>query len=187
VKLHRNLVLAIISALDSTFQQKQVTSRALETLWSQNPKWGKRDRAFVAETTYEIVRWRRLLEWGAQSDDFWALLAAQLVRSGHELPDWDEFSGFDANEIHARLETRDLPRAIRHSIPDWLDELGEKQLGTRWNAEISALNEAAPSFCAPTRSKSRATSCNFSYKAKPSKPRPSKDCPMPCNCNHGGL
>ncbi|MBW3637889.1 MAG: RsmB/NOP family class I SAM-dependent RNA methyltransferase [Armatimonadetes bacterium] len=144
MKLHRNLAFAIVSALQSIFEEKQVASRALDGLFAQNLKWGKRDRVFVAETTYEIVRWRRLLQWGAQSDDFWALLAAQLVRSGHELPDWDEFPGFDAAVIRQRLESPDLPRAVRQSIPDWLDELGESQLGARWDAELRALNEEAP-------------------------------------------
>ncbi len=116
----------------------------VESRFAQNPKWGKRDRAFVAETTYEIVRWRRLLEFGAQNEDLWALLAAQLVKSGHDLPDWEEFWSFDALQIRARLQTPHLPRAIRESIPDWLETLGQNQLGACWEREISALNEEAP-------------------------------------------
>jgi 16S rRNA (cytosine967-C5)-methyltransferase len=144
VKIHRNLALAVIAALQAIFEEKQVASRALDKLFAQNPKWGKRDRAFVAENTYEIVRWARLLGSAAQSDDNWALLAAQLLRSGLELPAWEEFEKFDAAAISARLEQEDLPRAIRESLPDWLDELGENQLGARWDAEISALNAEAP-------------------------------------------
>jgi 16S rRNA (cytosine967-C5)-methyltransferase len=144
MKLHRILALAVIRALEATFSQGEVTSRALDKEFAANPKWGKRDRSFVAETTYEIVRWRRRLEHAAQSDELWGLLAAQIVRSGLELPEWDELSPFDAAQIAARLEADDLPRAIRESIPDWLDELGAKEFGARWDAEIGALNEEAP-------------------------------------------
>src|SRR5688572_29368478 len=34
-------------------------------------------------------------------------------------------------------------RRIRESIPDWLDTLGEQELGKRWEKELSALNEEA--------------------------------------------
>lgn len=144
MKLHRNLALAVIAALHAVFDEKQVASRALDKLFVQNPKWGKRDRAFVAQSTYEIVRWRRLLASAVGSEDAWPLLAAQLVQSGVELPDWDEFSTFDASEIEARLAQPDATRAVRESIPDWLDEIGEAQLGSRWDAEIAALNLEAP-------------------------------------------
>jgi 16S rRNA (cytosine967-C5)-methyltransferase len=144
VKIHRNLALAVVSTLHAIFEEKQVASRALDKLFSQNPKWGKRDRAFVAQTTYEIVRWARLLSFAADSGENWALLAAQLVREDLELPDWEEFAPFDAAVIKSRLEQEELPRAVRESIPDWLDELGQAQLGARWEAEIAALNQEAP-------------------------------------------
>ncbi|RYG63048.1 RsmB/NOP family class I SAM-dependent RNA methyltransferase [bacterium] len=143
MKLHRNLALAVIGALQAIFEEKQVASRALDKLFVQNPKWGKRDRAFVAETTYEIVRWARRLSHAVGSSENWALLAAQLVRSGVELPDWEEFAPYNAATIQAGLD-EEVPRAVRESIPDWLDEMGAAQLGARWDAEISALNAEAP-------------------------------------------
>ncbi len=144
VKLHRNLATALISALESVFEEHQVAARALENLFAKNPKWGKRDRGFVAENLYEIVRWRRQLEFGAQSSDNWALLAAQLIKSGAELPDWSEFAALDTTQIRARLDSDAASRTIKESIPDWLDELGAAQLGAKWEAEIAALNGNAP-------------------------------------------
>lgn len=149
MKLHRNLVLAVVSALESVFGEKKVAARVLEESFAKNPKWGKRDRAFVAQTTYEIVRWRRFLALGAQSEEVWALLAAQLVRSDADLvefPDWSEFSGFDAAQIRANFPNKEAARAIRESIPDWLDALGARELGANWDAEIAALNGEAPVF-----------------------------------------
>lgn len=144
MKLHRVLIAGVVQALDSIFNSNQVAARELERLFAANPKWGKRDRAFVAATTWEIVRWRRALEFAAQSNEARFLVAAQLVKSGEELPDWDEFSGIDAASIRARLETSETSRAIRESIPDWLDELAQSELGESWDAEIAALNREAP-------------------------------------------
>ena len=35
-------------------------------------------------------------------------------------------------------------RAVRESIPDWLDELGERELPGVWDAELAAMNTQAP-------------------------------------------
>ncbi len=131
-------------ALDAIFDGNRVASRELERLFAANPKWGKRDRAFVAQTTWEIVRWRRALEHAAQNGEARFLVAAELLKSGAELPDFAPFEGIDAASIRARLEPGEMSRALRESIPDWLDELGERELGAHWDAEIAALNGEAP-------------------------------------------
>lgn len=144
VKLHRVLIAGVVQALDSIFNSNQVAARELERLFAANPKWGKRDRAFVAATTWEIVRWRRALEFAAQNGEPRFLVAAQLLKSGETLPDWDEFSGIDSASIRARLESSEISRAVRESIPDWLDDLGQNELGETWEAELAASNREAP-------------------------------------------
>ncbi len=167
MKLHRNLALAVVSALRSVFEENKVAAKTLEESFAKNPQWGKRDRAFVAQTTYEIVRWRRFLSFAAQSENTWMLFGAQLIRNGVELPDWSEFSDLNPTQIRANLtkneaiaiekaaiptknegdsEIGEISRAIRESIPDWLDELGARELGENWDAEIAALNQEAPVF-----------------------------------------
>ena len=144
VKLHRNLAESIVLTLTEIFENNIVAERAVAASFEAHPKWGKRDRAFVAEHVYEIVRWRRLLEFAAQDDNNWALLAAQLARANQELPAWDEFKSYNAAWMRTRLQIPDLERAVAQSIPDWLDELGARELGARWDAEIAALNQSAP-------------------------------------------
>ena len=144
MKLHRNLALAIVATLTEIFENNQVAERAVAASFEAHPKWGKRDRAFVAETVYEIVRWRRLLEFAAQDENNWALLSAQLARTNQELPTWDEFKNYNAAWMRTRLQTPEIERAVRESIPDWLDELGARELGERWPDELVALNQSAP-------------------------------------------
>ncbi len=144
VKLHRNLAEAIVATLAEIFDNNQVAERAVAASFEAHSKWGKRDRSFVAETVYEIVRWRRLLAFAAQDESHWALLAAQLARADQELPAWDELKSFNAAWIRTRLQIPEIERAVAQSIPDWLDELGAHELGERWPAELEALNQMAP-------------------------------------------
>ena len=140
---HRNLAEATINALNQ-ISQGEVASRVVEATVSAHPKWGKRDRNEFSHAVYEIVRGRRLLEFASQNSDSWSLLGAFLIRQNGALPSWPELGELDAAQIQSRLNQPDLPRAIRESVSDWLDEYGAVQLGERWDAEIHALNQEAP-------------------------------------------
>jgi 16S rRNA (cytosine967-C5)-methyltransferase len=66
---------------------------------------------------------------------------------GFEIPVWWSYNGCRPDEIQSRETELPLqPRAVRESIPDWIDTLGSNELGTAWDAEISALNQRAPVF-----------------------------------------
>ncbi len=144
MKIHRILAEAAADILREVFRNGKVLDHTLAEAFANNPRWGKRDRSFIAETVFEVTRWRRALEFIVGSPEVSALCAAQWARMGYELPDWWSHPGAAAAEMHDReaaLATQ--PRAIRESIPDWLDALGESELGESWEAEIHALNERA--------------------------------------------
>ena len=60
IRLHRNLVLGVIANLDAIFNQGLQADKVIAKTLKSNKRWGKRDRAFVAENTYEAIRWKRL-------------------------------------------------------------------------------------------------------------------------------
>ena len=146
MRIHRNLAEGVTQICDAILKNGEVAARALDKAFETNKKWGKRDRAFIAENVYEIVRWKRFLGIAAGKGDAWSLLGAQIVRSGGELPEWSEFSHLDAERLRANFARpdSDFSRAERQSIPLWLDELGESELGAAWDAELEALNQSAP-------------------------------------------
>lgn len=148
VKLYRNLCEATVHTLNSIFTENRYADKAIEKILKQNPKWGARDRRFIAETTYDIVRWYRLLIYlsDAEENDFWKLLGAWCIWiKKMDLPswDWDEFRGLSPRKFQGQYDSIKSIRKIRESIPDWLDELGEKELGKRWDNELHALNDEA--------------------------------------------
>ncbi len=147
MKIHRVLAEGCGAVLQAVFAEGRVLDRALEAAFSANPRWGKRDRAFIAETVFEVVRWRRALAFVVDGESTGALCAAQWHRMGLEIPAWWTWDGCNVEEMAVRENELPLqPRAIRESIPDWLDARGEAELGERWDVELMALNRKAGVF-----------------------------------------
>ncbi len=145
MKLYRNLCEAVIAGLQEIFDEKKYADKVIEKILKSNPRWGARDRRFIAETIYDIVRWYRLFRElaKAEENEYWKLLAVWCLWNKTEFPDWEEMKGVDRKKVLARYEEVKSERKIRESIPDWLDELGEKEIGANWTNELEALNESA--------------------------------------------
>ena len=146
MRLHRNLVFTVIDSLNSIFNEDVYAHKAVEAALKKDPRWGARDRKFVAETIYEIVRWKRLYNEIAETKDhysrenLWKLFTVWAVLRGIELPDWKYFANAPVRRIKGRFDEVQSIRKIKESIPDWLDEMGVAELGEDWDKEIKALN-----------------------------------------------
>lgn len=170
MKLHKSLVSAVIETLQQIFVKGIYADTAVEQVLKQNSRWGSRDRRFIAETTYEMVRWWRSLTLtlstssdlrspspmekgngsnfldgeGTDSAHYYKLFATWQILKETELPDWEEFKDIDKNRILENSEKVKQVRKYRESIPDWLDELGSKELGESvWEKELHELNKEA--------------------------------------------
>ncbi len=153
MKIHRPIASQIIRALKTIFEEGYYADRVIERLFKENRQLGARDRRFIAENTYEIVRWWRLI-WAAlnmtepstSEDQLWRVLGAWILIQDQDatLPEWPEFRGLNAKALHSQLEIAKQNPAIRESIPDWLFELGSVELGEKWTTALHAMNEQAP-------------------------------------------
>lgn len=150
-RLHRNLVFAVINALDNIFNEDYYADKVVNKTLKLDKRWGARDRKFIAESIYDSVRWKRLygeiagIKGHFSRPNLWKFFAVQLVLKGYELPEWKQFEGTPTRRIKGKFDGFQDDRAIRESIPDWLDEMGEKALGKKkWEKEIDALNKQAP-------------------------------------------
>ncbi len=148
MKIHRNLALAIIAGLKRILIERNQADLTVSHLLQSNKSWGARDRNFIAENIYNIIRYKRLYAFCCNEETgeepwIWKMLGMKLLLENFELPAWDEFSGLNREECLSRYKEAQSIRKIRESIPDWLDELGEKVLGENWETEIAALNTQA--------------------------------------------
>jgi 16S rRNA (cytosine967-C5)-methyltransferase len=154
MKLHKNLIDAIIHTLQQIFNEGKYADKAIEKVLAKDKRWGARDRAFIAENAYDMVRWWRLLsyisgETKIEHEDKltyekgWHMFGIWLLISGKELPNWQEFKKIKEQDVAKLSSKANDIRKIRESVPDWLDELGEKELGKQWDEELKAMNETA--------------------------------------------
>ncbi len=150
MRLHRNLCFAVIDGLLLIFNEGNYADKVIQQLLKRDKRWGSRDRGFVAETTYDIVRWKRLYAEIANvkepfsRDDMWRLFAVWATLKGIKLPDWKYFENTPTRKIKGKFDELSKIRKFRESIPDWMDELGIKEIGKDvWTKEIAALNKQA--------------------------------------------
>lgn len=150
MRLHRNLVFAVIDALNLIFNEGEYADKVIEKVLRYDKRWGARDRGFIAETTYDIVRWKRLYAEIAEAHEpftrphLFRLFSVWCVLKGIRIPDWKQLEGTPERRIKGRFDELSKIRKFRESIPDWMDELGEKSLGNKlWTKEIAALNQQA--------------------------------------------
>lgn len=147
MRIHANLVKAITSALGAIFDKGQPADDIVSRTLKSDSRWGSRDRRFIAGAIYDIVRWKRKYATVAEGltgrKDHPALFWIWAAAEEHELPYWAEIGNLDPKVIKEALKNVE-PRAIRESIPDWLDNRGEEELGPeRWEKELTALNQKA--------------------------------------------
>ena len=150
MRLHRNLVYTTIDALNAIFNEGEYADKVVARSLKKDKRWGSSDRKFVAETIYEIVRWKRLYTEIAEvkepydRDNLWRIFAVWAVLRGYPIPDWRQLEGTPERKIKGRFDELSKIRTLKESIPDWMDELGVKELGEKvWAKEIAAQNQPA--------------------------------------------
>jgi 16S rRNA (cytosine967-C5)-methyltransferase len=149
-RLHPNLIAGVMEALETSFGKGFYVDKVLERIFKANPKWGARDRAFVAENTYDMVRWWRLLwslagkEPSLRRKDLYDLFGVWWLYKGETLPDWDKFDRIRDFDLSQSLKNLPEDVAIRQSFPDWLDQLASRELGDAWPIAAQQLNLEAP-------------------------------------------
>nr|WP_294926217.1 methyltransferase domain-containing protein [uncultured Flavobacterium sp.] len=150
MRLHRNLVYTTIDSLNAIFNEGEYADKVVARALKKDKRWGSSDRKFVAETIYEIVRWKRLYAEIAEvkepfdRDNLWRMFAVWAVLRGYPIPDWRQLEGTPERKIKGRFDELSKVRALKESIPDWMDELGVKELGEKvWSTEITAQNQPA--------------------------------------------
>jgi 16S rRNA (cytosine967-C5)-methyltransferase len=147
LKHHSFHIRAIFSVLKDVFEKNEYADKAIEKAMRANKKWDVRERSFVSDVSYDMIRNWRLLVSAAGVDEklsdknLWNIFGTYLVFDGYELPESNYFKGLNEKKVISQLEKFHKIRKIRESIPDWLDAVGEKELGKDWDKTIRALNQ----------------------------------------------
>ena len=150
MRLHRNLVFTVVDSLLAIFNDGEYADKVVSRALKKDKRWGSNDRKFVAETIYEIVRWRRLYAEIAEvkepydRDNIWRIFSVWCILRGIALPDWNQIGDVPERKIKGRFAELSRTRKFRESVPDWMDALCVEELGEEiWTKELAAQNEQA--------------------------------------------
>lgn len=154
-KIHVPLIKGITSALFSIFSEEKYADKVVPLLLKANPQWGSRDRRFVAENTYELVRYWRYYwhilgeEPSTDENALLRLVGIRLLSLGFTLPEAEAF--IDLRYTEPVLDS--IPHATLSSYPEWLYTRCSTEIGLDWPKEADALNQPASVYLRVNTSK----------------------------------
>jgi 16S rRNA (cytosine967-C5)-methyltransferase len=149
VTLHRRLLEAAVHALGIVLKFEHPADGVLGRYFREHESLGQRDRAFIAESVFGVLRHKRVLDHLAVQGSPRRLLLAWLVRfGGQSVRELAPMVKADESEWLAQIKGApldSLPPAVRAELPDWVYEHLARELG---EAEVltlgRALQEPAP-------------------------------------------
>jgi len=135
-------------ALDEMLDFARPADQTMSAYFRAHRNFGPKERAFIAETVFAVLRRRRSLEAAAGSGDARALAVAALTRLfGVSARSFADISKEDV-EVASRVKgvaLSSLPPAVQADLPDWLWTRLEAEYGTTEAAAIAqGLLVAAP-------------------------------------------
>ena len=117
---------AATAAVDLALPMLHPADAVLRSFFGTNRFLGQRDRAFIAETLFTVVRHKRLLEQIVDQPTPRKLVCAALIKlQGYGLGQLEAFVPAADRDWALKLKTANidsLPPAVRLSLPDWLYE-----------------------------------------------------------------
>ncbi|WP_419146759.1 RsmB/NOP family class I SAM-dependent RNA methyltransferase [Pseudoalteromonas 'SMAR'] len=151
MSITRSLVQTLSECIENVLESSPHADKALTQLLHNNPQWQLDERQYVVSNYYHIFRFKRLLEYvqeqnGISRDGFGYWLTAQVVTQ-QTLPEWLDTETYDFDALSASIET--APEAVKLSMPDWLHEIAQAQLGEQWSDIAMGLNQSAIQYIRP--------------------------------------
>jgi 16S rRNA (cytosine967-C5)-methyltransferase len=120
------LIKAAVAAVDLVLPLAHPADAVLRNFFRVNCELGSKERAFVAEAVFTVLRHKRLLEsLIAHPTPRRLVLGSMLKLQGYSLGQLERLLRPDDHDWAVQLKSADvesLPSAVRLSLPDWLYE-----------------------------------------------------------------
>ncbi|MDK2596147.1 RsmB/NOP family class I SAM-dependent RNA methyltransferase [Pseudoalteromonas obscura] len=162
----------LLECLNSAFLQASTLEQYADKVVQQhlmiNAAWTIEQRAYFVTTLYNMVRFSRKLCWAiGRSDlmdslsqlsvaDVWNIWGAYTLLNEQSLPDFPEVSTLNLADVQSALSS--APQDVLLSMPSWLHERANDELGDIWPTVATALNQSAEHFIRVNSLKSDALS-----------------------------
>ncbi|MBK7359205.1 MAG: RsmB/NOP family class I SAM-dependent RNA methyltransferase [Saprospiraceae bacterium] len=144
-KFHKNLIQAVSDIIHQVIYDQVYADKKIEQVLKSNKSWGARDRSFIAETAYNIIRDFRKIRFcsgNSKKPEHW--ISTYFLLKKMNPPDWEIYNEMNSERVWAKLEECKSNFAIMQSYPDSLVDLIKEELPDTWERELTALNKPAP-------------------------------------------
>ncbi len=155
IKLFPPLLKITTKAIDDITQRHLSIDKTLQPIL-KNKKFGSRDRRFIIEQTYDIIRnwiyFEAVLQHAECSNDIQNKILVNLTRKGIEIinPEIVESKiTFSKEGWHEALFKKTFEPRILQSFPEWIWAIGKKDYRDEWEAIAASLNSTARVYLRP--------------------------------------
>jgi len=151
IKLHQPIIDTVIVCLKSIFEDNKVADKEVATHLKQNKNFGSRDRSLIAETVYDIVRWKLKYEFivgKLELTSYKSLLLVSFLNRNYVIKNI-EILGVDLNDIVRLtdiLQQTIADKSIEQSYPINFYNFCEEKLGEKWYPLAVSLNNKPSVF-----------------------------------------
>ena len=151
IKLHQPIIDTVIVCLKSIFEDNKVADKEVATHLKQNKNFGSRDRSLIAETGYDIVRWKLKYEFivgKLELTSYKSLLLVSFLNRNYVIKNI-EILGVDLNDIVRLtdiLQQTIADKSIEQSYPTNFYNFCEEKLGEKWYPLAISLNNKPSVF-----------------------------------------
>jgi len=127
------------NAVRKIFKDNLYATKAIKFSLKENRNWDDETRGFFSDNVYNITRYWRLLWYLIKKEPSFNDKSLALILNAYMFFIGEKVT--KSKELAERLHNAKKIRAIKESVPDWLDKLGQKELGKKWNQVLRSLNQ----------------------------------------------
>ena len=153
IKIHQPIIDAVIVCLKAVFEEGKVADKEVSFLLKQHKNFGSRDRSMIAESVYDIVRWKykythQLEMYNPVFSKYKHLLLVSLLNRKYSIKNPELFE-VSPEEINALTKVTEQTIAVKHieqSYPEDFYTFCLESIGEKWHELAKALNQKPSVF-----------------------------------------
>ncbi len=148
VKIHPPIIDAITACLKAIFEEQKVADKVVNFYLKEHKQFGSRDRSMIAETVYDIVRWKLKYQYllavsSEQLTKYRHLILVSLFVRNYDITNIETFEATETDIARLKGFIRQpiAEKHIEQSYPESFYNFCLKNMGMQWHQVAAALNQ----------------------------------------------
>lgn len=148
VKIHPPVINAITTCLKAIFEEQKVADKVVNFYLKEHKQFGSRDRSMIAESVYDIVRWKLKYQYflstcSEQLTKYKHLILVSLFDRKYDITNIEIFEVMDADVVQLKeiIQQPITEKHIEQSYPEPFYKFCVENTGVQWHEIAAALNQ----------------------------------------------